>query len=140
MAAKSTADAEIIAEINVTPLVDIILVLLIIFMLTANLIAKRAIEVDLPEAQSGGGVPPTTVGITLTAEGLLYLNGAAVTEPALRAALAQAAAADSKTQAIIAADKSVSHGAVVHVIDLVRREGIAKFALNIEPEVAEVRP
>jgi biopolymer transport protein TolR len=135
MAGKlSSADAEIISDINVTPLVDIMLVLLIIFMLTATVIAKRAIEVELPEAATGDGVPPTTVGITLDRDGALYLNGAAIDEAALRIELARASAADAKAQAVIAADKAVSHGQVVRVIDLVRQEGITKFALNIEPE------
>ncbi|MDB4981431.1 MAG: Biopolymer transport protein ExbD/TolR, partial [Myxococcales bacterium] len=65
----------IIADINVTPLVDIMLVLLIIFMLTANLIAKQAIEVELPRASQSTGLPPTTLAVTLTREGNLYLNG-----------------------------------------------------------------
>ena len=67
----------IISDINVTPLVDIMLVLLIIFMLTANLIAKQAIEVELPRASQSTALPATTLAVTLTREGALYLNGKA---------------------------------------------------------------
>ena len=65
-----------IVNINVTPLVDITLVLLIIFMVTASYIVSPAIRVDLPKAASGGEQQRTTLGLTLTRDGVLYLNGA----------------------------------------------------------------
>ncbi|HSN29541.1 MAG TPA: biopolymer transporter ExbD, partial [Kofleriaceae bacterium] len=80
----------IIAEINVTPLVDIMLVLLIIFMLTAHLIAKQAIEVELPRASNATTLKPTTIAVTLTSDGSLYLNDKAVTAAALRNEVAAA--------------------------------------------------
>jgi len=123
----------IIADINVTPLVDIMLVLLIIFMLTANLIAKQAIEVDLPHATQSTTLNPTTLAITLTREGALYLNGKPVTPAGLRQAVSAAVALDPKTQAIIAGDKSVSHGRVVWVLDVVKSLGITSFAIQIDP-------
>jgi biopolymer transport protein ExbD len=123
----------IVAEINVTPLVDIMLVLLIIFMLTAHLIAKQAIEVDLPRADSSTAPPPSTLAITLTRDGKLYLNDA-VTEPeALRAAIRTAVAKDPKTQALIIGDKSVPHGRVVWVLDTIRSLGVGSFAIQIDP-------
>jgi biopolymer transport protein ExbD len=123
----------IIADINVTPLVDIMLVLLIIFMLTANLIAKQAIEVELPRASQSTSVNPTTLAITLTHDGALYLNGKATTPAGLREAVRAAVAADAKTQAIIAGDKAVSHGRVVWVLDVVKSLGVASFAIQIDP-------
>src|SRR5512134_2563375 len=89
----------IIAEINVTPLVDIMLVLLIIFMLTAHLIAKQAIEVDLPKASQSTALPPTTLVVTLTRDGALFLDSAPTTPEALRAAVRAAVGKDPKTQA-----------------------------------------
>lgn len=134
MAGSATPQGDdIIIGINVTPLVDVILVLLIIFMLTANLIARPSIEVELPEAATGQSVEPTTLALTLTKEGELFLNGAPTDEAALRAYIPELAKADTKVQAVIAADKEVSHGRVVWLIDLVRNLGIFKFALNIEP-------
>jgi biopolymer transport protein ExbD len=123
----------IIADINVTPLVDIMLVLLIIFMLTANLIAKQAIEVELPRAAQSTAVNPTTLAVTLTRDGALYLNGRPTTPDGLRAAVRASVAADPKTQAIIAGDKSVSHGRVVWVLDVVKSLGVASFAIQIDP-------
>ena len=133
MAGGARRGGGIITDINVTPLVDIMLVLLIIFMLTANLIARQAIEVELPKAAQGSTPTPTTVAVTLTREGVLHLNGKRVSAAGLRKAVAEAVAADPKTQAIIAADRLTSHGRVVWVIDLVKGLGVATFAINIDP-------
>jgi len=123
----------LITDINVTPLVDIMLVLLIIFMLTAHLIARQAIEIQLPKAAQGGAVVPKTLAVTLTREGRLYLLGAPVTPDALRAAVRAAVAEDPKAQVIIAGDKHVSHGRVVWVLDLVKSLGVTSFAIQIDP-------
>ena len=123
----------IIVDINVTPLVDIMLVLLIIFMLTANLIAKQAIEVELPRASQSTSVNPTTLAVTLTREGALYLNGRPTDQAGLREAVRAAVAKDPKTQAIISGDRGVSHGRVVWVLDVVKSLGVASFAIQIDP-------
>lgn len=122
-----------ITEINVTPLVDIMLVLLIIFMLTANLIAKQAIEVELPKAAQGSTPTPTTLAVTLTRDGQMFLNGQPVTPEQLRADVKAALAKDPKTQAIIAGDKDVSHGRVVWVLDVIKSLGVVSFAIQIDP-------
>jgi biopolymer transport protein ExbD len=131
--ASATRRRGIIADINVTPLVDIMLVLLIIFMLTANLIAKQAIEVELPRASQSTSLNPTTLAITLTREGSLYLNGKPTTPAGLREAVSAAVSKDPKTQAIISGDKSVSHGRVIWVLDVVKSLGVASFAIQIDP-------
>jgi biopolymer transport protein ExbD len=123
----------LITDINVTPLVDIMLVLLIIFMLTAHLIARQAIEVELPKASRSASVTPTTLAITLTREGRMYLNGTETAPAVLRDAVKAAVAKDPKTQAIIAGDKNVSHGRVVWVLDLVKSLGVTSFAIQIDP-------
>ncbi len=135
MAATQDND-DMITGINVTPLVDIILVLLIIFMLTANLISKPSIAVELPQASTGEASEPTTLALTITRSGDIYLNGAPTDAAALRAYLPQVVKGDPRTQAVIAADKEVTHGRVIWLIDLVRTAGIYKFALNIDPTVA----
>ena len=133
MAGGATRRRGIIAEINVTPLVDIMLVLLIIFMLTAHLIAKQAIEVELPRASNATTLKPTTLAITLTKEGALYLDDKPVTPDALRAAVVAAVAKDPKTQAVVTGDKAVSHGRVVWVLDVVKSLGVTSFAIQIDP-------
>ncbi|MBC7793454.1 MAG: biopolymer transporter ExbD [Clostridia bacterium] len=122
-----------ITEMNVVPLVDIILVVLVIFMLTANLIARPSIPVELPEASTGDAGEPTTIAITVTKDGSMYLNGAPTDEAGLKAFIPDVVKNDPKAQAIIAADKEVAHGKVIHLIDLIRQLGLYKFALNVDP-------
>lgn len=133
-------DDDIISGINVTPLVDITLVLLIIFMVTATYIVKETIEVDLPEAANAGETVQTTLALVLDKEGRLFLNGKPVTEAELQAQVpalrAEAQTKDETLQAIIAADRSVTHGQVVHLIDVVKGLGITRFAINIERDEA----
>ena len=122
-----------IVEINVTPLVDIMLVLLIVFMLTAHLIAKQAIEVDLPKASTSTTTKPTVLTVSLTHDGSIYLNAKPVTPEELRAAVRAAVAADPHSQVIISGDKAVSHGRVVWVLDTVTSLGVTSFAIQIDP-------
>jgi biopolymer transport protein ExbD len=123
----------VITEINVTPLVDIMLVLLIVFMLTAHLIAKQAIQLELPRAAQASAAKPTTLAISLTRDGTLYLDDKPVTPDGLRAAVRDAVARDPHTQAMISGDKAVSHGRVVWVLDVVKSLGVASFAIQIDP-------
>ena len=132
-------DDDIISGINVTPLVDIMLVLLIIFMLTANIINNPAIQVDLPKASTGEATEPTTIALTLTQSGAIFLNGELTDKKALIAYLPEVAKADDKAQALIAADKTVPHGKVIELIDLVRQLGVYRFALNIDPNQAPIQ-
>lgn len=126
-------DDEGIHGINVTPLVDIMLVLLIIFMVASTYIVKPSIEVDLPKAATGGDAMDTTLSIVIAPDGELFLNGEPASEDAIAAKCVAISKADKDAQAIIAADKATPHGKVVRIIDLVRQNGVMKFAINIEP-------
>lgn len=138
MAGKSGGDDELIGDINVTPLVDIMLCLLVIFMVTTSYVVADSLKVDLPEASTGDSTEPSTVMVTFTVDKdsgtrQLYLNGEKSDEDGLRKHIRGEIAAGKKDlQAVIAADKTASHGEVIHLIDLVKQEGITKFALNIE--------
>ncbi|MFT5683145.1 MAG: biopolymer transport protein ExbD [Myxococcota bacterium] len=130
-------DDDAIVGINITPFVDIILVVLIIFMVTTSYIVKQSIKVNLPEAASGESTEDSSLGITLDADRNLMLNGEPTTEADLRvfirAEKARMKAEGADVVCLIAADHSVSHGEVVGLIDLVKQEGVAKFAINIDP-------
>src|SRR5436190_17420587 len=117
----------LISGINVTPLVDITLVLLIIFMVTATYIASGAIKIDLPKAASGTEQAKSMLALTLTKEGALYLNGERSNDGAVAKFIADNLPQNPDLQAIIGADRAVSHGDVVHVIDLVKRAGVRRF-------------
>jgi biopolymer transport protein TolR len=127
-------DGGMISGINVTPLVDITLVLLIIFMVTATYIVRQAIHIDLPRAANAGESTGTTLAIILTKDGDIYVDGKKRDETGLRDAAREALAKDKDARAIISADKNALHGAVVRVLDLIKGEGVSKFAINIEKE------
>jgi biopolymer transport protein ExbD len=80
-------DGEIFAEINITPLTDIFLVLLIIFMVTSSVIANTGKNVKLPEAQQASSTPPKAVNVTIATDGTIQVDGTAVRRDTLRAAL-----------------------------------------------------
>jgi biopolymer transport protein ExbD len=133
MAAAASNDDEIITGINVTPLVDITLVLLVVLMVTASYVVSRSIPMELPKGATGE-TTPTTLAVSIDKDGKTFLDAEAITEPALRARIKQAHDADPETRAVIAADGRVSHANVVHVIDLLRRENVTKFAINVDPQ------
>ncbi|AEI62858.1 ExbD/TolR family protein [Corallococcus macrosporus] len=136
MAGGAQDNDDEITGINVTPLVDVVLVLLIIFMVTANFIVRETVEVDLPRAANGGETVQGLVNVVLDKEGKLFFDGAEMTEQQLEAKVAEAVAKDKDTRAIISADQSIPYGRVMRLIDVVKGQGIAKFALNIEKDVA----
>jgi biopolymer transport protein ExbD len=129
--AQQDDDGEI-TGINVTPLVDIVLVLLIIFMVTANFIVRETVEVDLPKAaNSNDKTVQGPVMITLDKDANVFLDGAPTDMTALLGKMKEAVEKDKEVRAIISADQSLNYGKVMNVIDLVKEAGIAKFALNI---------
>lgn len=134
MAGKLSANAdEALTEINIVPLVDIVLVVLIIFMVTTQKIVESSIKVTLPDAATGEPNENSSLGITVDAAGVLQLDGEPITEEALRARVRAAKAENPDVVCLISGDKDARHGDVTHVIDLVKQEGVVKFAINIEP-------
>ena len=132
-------EAALISEINVTPLVDITLVLLIIFMVTASLIAVPAIPLKLPEAQTGEpgkSQDDKKIKLQLTADGSLHLDGASTTMAAVELHIRSRLSAQPELQAVIGADEAVPHGKVVEVIDLVRRAGVLRFGISVRKKIA----
>lgn len=126
-------DDEIIADINITPLVDIMLVLLITFMLVSTLVDFSAINVELPKAATGEDAHIESVGIVVTKAGEYFVAGDLVGSlDGLKKILTEKKKHNPAVQAIISADKNVSHGHVVKVIDLVRKLDISKFAISVE--------
>ena len=124
---------ETITGINVTPLVDIMLVLLIIFMVTAKLIVSKSVPLDLPKAASGSDIQ-TMFSIVLASDGTTQIDSKTV--PGDDAILAQARAAREKNpelRAIIKADAAVPHGRVIHVLDLLKQAQVAKIAFGVSP-------
>lgn len=129
------SEGEPISTINMTPFVDIILVVLIIFMVTAPMIMKPSINVDLPEAASGDETIPDQLQVTISKDGETYLNGKSASEEEISQFAADLIRSKPNTQAVISADRGVVHGKVISVIDVVKSAGIKKFAISIDKKV-----
>jgi biopolymer transport protein ExbD len=121
-----------IVGINVTPMVDVVLVLLIIMMVSATYIVSQSLKVELPKTASSDETVAKTYVVTVTKEGNYYFNDKPITQSALQAELRAAHAASGEANLVITADEDAHHGKVVHVIDLAKVEGITKFAINVE--------
>lgn len=130
---RSNADSDDpIADINIVPFVDIILVVLIIFMVTTPVIMKPSINVNLPQAGSGDETTPSKLSIGIGADGSAQLNGKPIDEEGIKNYANEIAKAHPDAQAIISADRDVSHGRVVTIIDAVKSSGIKRFAITID--------
>jgi biopolymer transport protein ExbD len=121
-----------ITGINVTPMVDVVLVLLVIMMVSANYIVSQSLKVELPKAASASDVVTSVAAVTLTKDGKLYYNQEPIEEDGLIKKFRDAVGSNVELNLIVSADKEVAHGKVVHVIDLAKLEGITKFAINVE--------
>jgi biopolymer transport protein ExbD len=121
-----------ITDINVTPFVDVALVLLVVFMVTAKLIVARGVEIDKPKAATGGEVQ-STLRVSVNAGGELFVNGDKfASDPEAVARIKQIAATTSKPKAIIAGDRKSAYGGVMRAIDLVQQAGVTAIALENE--------
>ena len=126
---------ETISGINVTPLVDVVLVLLIILMVTAQYAAEKdSIPMDLPAAATGDSAVPTTLSVSIDKDGRFYLDAKELTLEQMRTRVREAYKKDKDSRAVIAADGRVSPSQVVTVIDQLRQEKVTKFAINVRPE------
>ena len=132
----------IFAEINITPLTDIFLVLLIIFMVTTTAIAEQGgqnggLKVSLPKA--GKSVPAAEVhdlAIAVLEDGRTVVGGKVVDEDQLTEILRKAQGDNPDTLVLVQADQGVMHGKVVAVMDLARRQGLARLAIATREDIA----
>jgi biopolymer transport protein ExbD len=126
-----TGDGDAITGINVTPLVDIILVVLIIFMATAPMISRRAVKVDVPKVAKHERQATEALAVALDGERRLTLGGKPVTRDELIAALGAAVGAREDQAVTLSADKSLPYGDVAELLDTVRTAGVRKVGLEV---------
>ena len=133
MAGGAGNSNETMSEINVVPLVDIILVVLIIFMVAAPLVMQPKIDISLPKSSSTDiDKSKKPLKITVGKEGELFVDGNAVNIDQLRAESAKRAAQNPETSAILVADKAVTLEMVTEIIDAVKSNGLKKVAFSIQ--------
>ena len=135
MAGGSQNDDEMIASINVTPLVDITLVLLIIFMVTAKIIVSQSIPLDLPKAQTSGD-QPIVFAVTIDKEGHILADKRAMgSDDELKNAAKDAMAKNKDLRTVIQASAQVPYGTIIHVLDELRQVGMSKVGFAVEKTV-----
>lgn len=118
-----------IVGINVTPMVDVVLVLLVIMMVAANYIVSQSMNVDLPKAANGDGGATSLAVVTIGATGALRWNDSPVQETELVGKFKELS---EDTNLVISADAAASHGVVMHVMDLAKGQGLTHFAIAVE--------
>ena len=123
-----------IAQINVTPLVDVCLVLLIILMVSSTYIVAQSLKVQLPKSHSTDGTAEKPATVTLLKTGGMRWNDKDASEDDVQKGMRDAIAADPETNLVVSADKEVQHGRVVHILDLAKLAGITKFAINVQAD------
>lgn len=131
---SSQDDSGLMNSINITPFVDVVLVLLVIFMVTAPMLVKEVMGLQLPKTATSDGQVTQTLGIAINKEGTILLGGQPIDDEGLRVATKEALSKNPDVQGIIAADTQVVYGRVVKVIDLLKSVGLNKFAVQIEKQ------
>ena len=126
-------DSGIVAEINITPLTDIFLVLLIIFMITSSAMVESGGKVNLPKAVATKSETRGTT-VTLTPKHEIFVNQKKITEDSLEATLKQALDTNADKTVILRGDKDVLFGETVRVMSIIKRAGASEIAIAAEAE------
>ena len=133
MAFSTQDNDEVLSEINVTPLVDVMLVLVVIFIITAPLLAS-SIRLDLPKAEGAQpGDAPRFVTLVVDKAGQLFLNDKPVAAPQLAEQLAATAKQNPETEIQLRADQGVPYGKVVEVMGIAHKAGLSRIGFVAEP-------
>lgn len=133
MAGKFDSNDDGINDINITPFVDVVLVLLVIFMVTAPVMVKESLKVNLPKTLTSDiTTKAASVGVAITKEGQVVLGGRIMSPETLNEELAKYAKDAPETNFLISADTDAKHGDVVRLIDLLKRNNLNRFALQVE--------
>lgn len=138
MAASGEDTGGLITGINVTPLVDVVLVLLIIFMATAPLIARRAVSVNVPRAATGERAT-AALRVTYAADRTLLLEKTPFTLAALAAELKSRRQLEPELNLAVAADAGLPYEAVMELLDTIRGAGVKKVALEVASKPTRAR-
>ena len=123
-----------ISAINVTPFVDVVLVLLVIFMVTAPTLMKDTLGIKLPKAASSEGSKPESLAVAINEQGQILVNGTLSSPEQLTLEAQAALTKNPVVQALIAADQNSRHSALVTVIDTLKKAGLDRFAIQIQHE------
>ncbi|MEZ4846352.1 MAG: biopolymer transporter ExbD [Bdellovibrionota bacterium] len=131
MSFQDNQDQEGIFDINVTPFVDVLLVLLVIFMVTTPIMIQQSLKINLPNSKTVDSVDPSTLSVTISSQGQYFINGKLSTIEEISEVAKSMFNQNASTQVVLAADLESQHKYVVEVMDKVRQVGITKFAFQV---------
>jgi biopolymer transport protein ExbD len=132
--ASGSGRRSMVTGINITPMVDVVLVLLVIMMVSAEYVVQQSIKVDLPAAATGESSEASPTIVAIAKDGATFLNDAPIAEDALKSALRTAVRDSPDLSLVVSADREAHHGSVMRVIDLAREQGITSFAVHVESQ------
>ncbi|GBF50891.1 ExbD-like biopolymer transport protein [Leptospira ryugenii] len=130
--AQSSSQEEEIGSINITPMVDVILVLLVIFMVTANFLKKESININLPKVQAADPNIAESIQVAITKNGAVLLEGKDIQIPALMRDLERKAKLKPNMRLTLSADESLPYGKITELMGLIRKAGVTKIALSVK--------
>jgi biopolymer transport protein ExbD len=131
MSPQTQEEQEGIFDINVTPFVDVLLVLLVIFMVTTPIMIQQSLKINLPNSKTVDSIEKTTLAITISSQGQYFINGQLTTVESIVEEARILFAQNPDTQVVLAADLESQHKYIVEVMDRVRQTGITKFAFQV---------
>ena len=137
MHGRSMMEDEPMAEMNLIPLIDIALTLLIIMMVTTAFIKHPGVSLKLPETKTREGAPETNKDLTIlvTSDGGTYIDGQRMTTPVVQGRLRQIAMRDKNARILVKGDKDVVYARIMDVMDMVRQAGLTKVVLPTDPKI-----
>ena len=125
---------KLMAEINITPFTDVVLVLLIIFMITTPMLIQSGIKVNLPQASRAENDLEKNISVMITKSGEIFIDNKPVDFESLRERITARLSADPELPVVIKGDKDIKYDNVIRVIDVAKQSGAKKFALAVEIE------
>ena len=135
MAIRMSGEEDAIVDINITPFVDVVLVLLVIFMVTAHFIVNRGMNLQLPKAASIDQIQrQKNFNISINKEGGYSLDGNIMSLSEIKIEAQKAEQSKLDIVVTLSADKGVVYDSVIHLMDEFRQTGVSNFALQLEPE------
>ena len=132
MSANYIDDDGTVTGINITPMVDIMLVLLIVFMVTANFVSEQGLKISVPKTQDTETSTTVSLSVAVNEKGELLFKSAKTTLDNLKAALTREVGVNPNTRVTLAADSKLSYQQVVNVLDIIKQAGVAHVALTTE--------
>lgn len=127
-----SGDDDEIGYMNITPMVDVLLVLLVIFMVTANFLKKESININLPKVNASDPNVQQSIQVAITSNGTLMIEDTEIAEDALVSRLSRESAYRPNMRVTLSADEGLPYGKIARIMGLIRQSGVTRIALSVK--------